>query len=381
MKYDVIIVGAGPAGTTAGRHCALKGLNTLILEKEKLPRYKPCGGGVTPRAVSLLDFKIKRELIERECYGIRLHYHNHEIEARTPFRLTILTSRDKFDMYLAEKATDAGAELRDSEQVRSLYLRNDGVNVRTSKNTYKTSLVIGADGVNSIVSWYVRGEFKPRELALSLEAEIPIDAGDIKDPDMVDAFFGYVPRGYGWIFPKREHLSIGVYGALLEFKNPMSAFTNFLRRLNLPTDVKYHAHLIPVGGYDRITYSDRILLVGDAAGFVDPILGEGISYAINSGKIAANVIVDAHDRDDFSKNRLRQYDKLCHDTFGRYLKDALRIYLLVHKHPEVFIKMITSNKTLLYKTLEVPTGRVDYREFRRWFLIRIPYYCIRSIFL
>ncbi|MEA3255385.1 MAG: FAD-dependent monooxygenase [Candidatus Altiarchaeota archaeon] len=112
VKYDVVVVGAGPAGATAGRGCALKGFNTLILEKERLPRYKPCGGAVSTKALSLLDFKIRDELIEKECYGIRFHYGKYVIEARKPYKLAIFTSRDKFDMYLAEKAIDAGAELR-----------------------------------------------------------------------------------------------------------------------------------------------------------------------------------------------------------------------------------------------------------------------------
>ena len=381
MNYDVIVVGAGPGGSTAARQCALNGLRTLLLEKEKLPRYKPCGGGVTSKTVSLLDFKIEEKLIERECYGVRFHYRSREIEVKMPFRIAILTSRDKFDMYLAEKAMDAGAELRDSERVRSLDLTKDCVNIKTDNSKYKASAVIGADGINSIISRYVRGRFKPTELALGLEAEIPVNAENIEDPDMISAYFGYAPRGYGWVFPKREHLSVGVVGVLSGFRNPGNIFTNFLRRLNLNTDVKYHAHLLPFGGYDRTAYSDRILLVGDAAGFVDPLIGEGISYAINSGRIAADVMVNAHERGDFSKTGLKEYDTMCHDAFGGYLKDALRVSQLAYKHPEVFVKMLVSNRSLVNKTLEVSTGRITYREYRRWVLVRIPYYCIRSIFL
>ncbi len=381
MDYDVIVVGAGPGGSTAARQCALNGLRTLLLEKEKLPRYKPCGGGVTSKAVSLLDFEIRKELVERECYGVRFHYRSREIEVKTPYRVMILTSRDKFDMYLAEKAVDAGAELRDSERVRSLDLDGEGVNVKTENNNYRASAVIGADGAGSIVSRHVRERFKPTEVALALEAEIPIDANDIKDPDMISAYLGYTHVGYGWIFPKREHLSVGIYEVLSRFKNPGKIFKNFLEKLDFDTDVTYRAHLLPFGGYDRVTYSDRILLVGDAAGFVDPLTGQGIPYAINSGKIAADVMVNAYEKGDFSKRELKGYDSMCHDVFGRYLKDALRVSQLAYKHPEIFVKMIASNKSLVNKTLEVSAGRITYQEYRRWFLVRIPYYCIRSIFL
>jgi geranylgeranyl reductase family protein len=381
MDYDVIVVGAGPGGSTAARQCALSGMKTLLLEREKLPRYKTCGGGITSRAISLLDFKIKDDLIEGECYGVRVRYRNREMEIKTPFRITVLTSRDRFDMYLTEKAVDAGAELRDCERVTSLDLTNDCVTVKTEGNRYNASAVIGADGVNSAVSRYVRERFTPTEVALALEAEIPVSADKIGDPGMLSAYFGYTPRGYGWVFPKRDHLSVGIAGVLSGFRNPRGIFTNFLRRLNLDTHVKYHAHLIPFGGYNRTTSSDRILLVGDAAGFVDPIFGEGISYAINSGRIAADVLADAQERGDFSRWKLKEYDNLCYNAFGRYLKDALKISQHIHKHPGVFIKMIASNKPLLNKAISIPAGRTDYGEFRRWFLIRIPYYCIRSIFL
>ncbi|MBU4406627.1 MAG: FAD-dependent monooxygenase, partial [Candidatus Altiarchaeota archaeon] len=171
MKYDVIVVGSGPAGSTAARECALRGLNTLVIEKEKLPRHKPCGGAVSSKALSLLDFKIRNDLVERECYGSRLHYGGYEIEARKPYRIGIFTSRDEFDMYLVEKAIDANAELKDAESVKSLTIGDSSVVVRTDKGTYKASAVIGADGVNSGVANYVRPRYNTNEVALAMETE------------------------------------------------------------------------------------------------------------------------------------------------------------------------------------------------------------------
>ncbi|RLI94984.1 MAG: geranylgeranyl reductase [Candidatus Altiarchaeales archaeon] len=378
MIYDVVVVGAGPSGTTAARKCALNGLNTLIIEKEKLPRYKVCAGGITERAVSLLDFKIDDKLIERKCNGIRIYYNEYTVSAKTKFRMVTLTYRDKFDMFLLRKAMDAGAEVRDSEKVKSLSIGKDRVIIKTRNNEYRAKAVIGADGVNSLVAKYVRAKFKPKELALCLEAEIPIDnnVGGIRDLDIVSAYFGYTFMGYGWVFPKRENLSVGVAGRLLEFKNPESVFRKFLRDLKIEGDVRYHAHMLPYGGYDRRVYSDRILLVGDAAGFVDPLTGEGILYAINSGKIAADVIMDAHEEDDFSVNKFGEYARICHNAFGSYLRDTLRVSLLVHKYPNIFFRTLTRNNDLLLKFLEVQAGKTDYREFRRWLLIRMPYYGI-----
>ncbi len=381
MRYDVIVVGAGPAGTTAGRHCANKGLNTLIIEKEKLPRYKSCGGFVSTRAISLLDFKIKDKLIEKECYGIRLHYGEHEIEAKKPYRLGILTSRDKFDMYLTEKSIDAGVELKDGEKVKSLDMRKSHVIIKTDKNTYKTSAVIGADGVNSMVAGYVRPRYKPTELAISIEAEIPAKDEDIDDyiRNAVDMHFGISYMGYGWVFPKKEHFSVGVGGLLSEFKEPERIFTNFLKKLNFDTNVKFHTHLIPAGGYERETSSDRIILAGDAAGYVDSFFGEGIQYAINSGKIAANVIVNAHEKCDFSKKELTHYNQDCYAAFGENLRYALKFSLLAHRYPNIFIKLIATNKPIIDKLLDVP-DYLSYKDFTKWILIRTPYYVVKNLF-
>jgi geranylgeranyl reductase family protein len=384
MKYDIIVVGAGPAGTTAGRRCALQGLKTLILEKEKLPRYKPCGGAVSTVAMSLLDFKLKNELIERECYGARVHYEHYEIEVKKPFRLSILTSRDKFDMYLAEKAIDAGVELKDDESVKSLDVQDSYVAVKTDKHTYKTFAVIGADGVNSVVATYVRPKYKPTEVALAIEAPIPAKDKEIDNyiHDAIDIHFGLVRMGYGWLFPKRGHFSVGIAGLLSEIKNPRKVFENFLKKLGFDIESRpytRYAHRIPAGGYDRETCSDRIILVGDAAGYVDTFYGEGIAYAILSAKIAAETMVTAYEKDEFSRRELAKYKQECDETFGENLKYALEFSSLAHKYPNIFIKLLASNKSILDKYLEVPAGNMSYKEFKKWLLIRTPYYAIKGV--
>jgi len=380
MRYDVIIVGSGPAGSTAPRECALQGLNTLVIEKEKLPRHKPCGGAVSSKALSLLDFRIRDDLVEGECYGSRLHYGRYEIEARKPDRIGIFTSRNEFDMYLVEKAIDANVELKDAEGVKSLTVGDSSVVVRTDGAIYKASAVIGADGVKSRVADYVRPRYNPNEVALAMETEIPSREEEIIERvrDITEVYFGITHAGYGWVFPKREHFSVGVAGLLSEFKEPKSVFVNFLKKLNFNTDIRFHAHLIPAGGYEREVCSDRIILVGDAAGYVDAFYGEGIQYAIHSGKLAADVILESHKKGDFSKEELTKYKELCYDAFGENLSHALKFSGLVYKYPDVFIKLFASNKSIIDKWLDVPAGRMDYKEFQRWLLVRMPYYFLKN---
>ncbi|MCK4733455.1 MAG: FAD-dependent oxidoreductase, partial [Methanophagales archaeon] len=116
LKYDVVIVGAGPAGAIASKTCAEKGLSTLLLEKAVIPRFKLCGGGVSTSALSHLDFGIEKELVERECYGARVHFKDHQIELKKSSRLAIFVSRDNFDAYIVSKAVDAGVVLQEGEK-------------------------------------------------------------------------------------------------------------------------------------------------------------------------------------------------------------------------------------------------------------------------
>ena len=145
-RYDVIIVGAGPAGSTAARHCGLKGLKTLLLEKEKIPRYKPCAGGITFAAVKELDFDIPEELIERKCHGMRIHFKKCKNRVTEEHPLVYMVTRSVFDEYLVEKSVAAGAEIRDSETCISVATDREKVSISTSKGEYRANIVIGADG-------------------------------------------------------------------------------------------------------------------------------------------------------------------------------------------------------------------------------------------
>ena len=380
MKYDVVIAGAGPAGTTVGRQCALKGLKTLILEKEKLPRYKPCGGAVSDKALSLLDFKIKDELIERECYGLRIRYKNYRCEIKKSSRLSILTSRGEFDLYLAEKAIDAGAELRDGEKVKSAEVGNSEAILKTDKKEYKASALVGADGVNSCIAKRVRPRYNPSELMVAIEAPVAANDKEIDDyiQNAIEAHFGLVKVGYGWVFPKRGHFSVGIGELLSENKNPRVLLEHFAKKLGFKKKMHARTHLLPVGGYDRKTYSDRILLVGDAAGYVDPFTGEGIYYAISSSIKAAEVLVKAWEKEDFSSRELWKYKQNCETTFGTELKHALRFSRLVYGHQNM-LKIFANRSSFLDKYLEIPAGNMSYKEFMKWMLVRVPFYASKML--
>jgi geranylgeranyl reductase family protein len=353
-------------------------LKTLLLEKEKLPRHKPCGGAITEQTRSLLDVDCGR-VIENECFGVRFRYGRREVEVRTPFRITSFASREKFDMLLSDAAADAGAHLRDSECVRSIIPRNDSIRIKTEKGEYDAKAVVGADGTSSLIAAYVRRRFLPREVAFALESEVLSGTVDSIDPDVAQVYFGLVPSGYGWVFPKEDTLALGVACRLSDFKKPKDVFRGFLRRLGLDEDTPFHAHMIPDGSIRRPLVADRILLAGDAAGFADPFTGEGIAYAIKSGRLAAAALAEAHLSGDFSAAGLRGYEKNCFSSITRPLRMARRVSDAAFGHMDLFGRALTQNAPLLCKSLEVYANRISYPELLRWFLARLPYYYIDHI--
>ena len=381
LQYDVIIVGAGPAGAIASKTCAEKGLSTLLLEKAVIPRFKLCGGGVSTSALSHLDFGIEKELIERECYGARVHFKDHQIELKKSSRLAILVSRDNFDAYIVSKAVDAGVVLQEGEKATSIKPEPSKVVVETTNEKYNAKVVIGADGVNSIVSKHVRDSYKPNELGLCIAADIPATNDEVDEyiENAIDIHYGLTKSCYGWVFPKAKHFSVGVAGILPSMKSPRKIFMQFLEKLGFRTDVVTHAHLIPSGGYEREVCSDRLILVGDAAGFVDPFYGEGIKYAFISGKLAAERVVESYENEDYSKSALDTYKRSCYKQFGANLEYSLRLTRLVNNYPEIFFRLLSSNKSILDKWFEIVAEEMEYKAYIRWLVPRVPYFMLKAL--
>lgn len=377
--YDVIVVGAGPAGSTAARYAAKAGLNTLLLEKEKLPRIKVCGGGLSMQAVSHLDLDIPEELIEKRCFGVKVRYGDISIESESDDCLALMLSRDKFDNYLAECAVASGAELMENVSVKSVALNDDHVLVETTAGIFMSNSLIGADGVHSVCAKAVRPDFNSDDLGFLLEAEIPVSDDFIDDyvSNKCEFHFGDVRNGYGWVFPKAGHLSVGIGGIGSVVTEPMAIYAHYIEKLGF-NHVKPRGCFLPIGGMKRKTYSDRILLAGDAAGYVDAFLGEGMLYAIRSGTIAAEVVVDAHEKNVFSENFLLSYQTRCENDFGSNLKYSLIFSKLFHKYPNLSAKLLASNEPLVNKFIHLPTGKLGYLAFMKWLAPRLPYYALKS---
>jgi geranylgeranyl reductase family protein len=292
--WDAIVVGAGPAGSVTAYRLAAEGASVLLLDRARFPRDKPCGGGVTLRALRQLPFAID-PVVEHsvDSMEFRLRYRSGYVRrGREP--LILMTQRRHLDAYLAERAAQAGADFRDGQKVTEVQEGADGYDVTVGGATESCRVLVGADGANGIVARAVRLGADPT-YGVALEGNLRYDeASERRYRGRAVVELGTVSGGYGWVFPKGDHLNFGVGG--WEREGP--ALRDHLQALceahSVPverlTDVR--GHRLPLRRPDAALARGRVLLVGDSAGLVDPLSGDGMYEAFLSARLAAGATLD-----------------------------------------------------------------------------------------
>jgi geranylgeranyl reductase family protein len=292
-RYDVLVVGAGPAGSATAIHLARGGARVLLADKARFPRDKPCGGGLTGRALRAAPCPVD-PVVEHvvDCFELRLNYgRSFERDCGEP--MILMTQRRRLDAFLAEQAAEAGAEFRDDTRVDELTIGPDYVEARVAGVRVQAEVVLGADGANGVVAksaglgdGIVRG--------VALEGNVSwetLDPERYRGRAVVE--LGVVPGGYAWVFPKGDHANLGVGGWQSEgprLRDHLARLAEHHRvKIEQLTDVK--GHRLPMRPIGSPAAADRVLLVGDAAGLVDPLSGDGIYEAFVSGKLAAEAIL------------------------------------------------------------------------------------------
>ncbi|MDI6888574.1 MAG: geranylgeranyl reductase family protein [Methanocellales archaeon] len=366
-RYDVVVVGAGPAGATAARRCSLFGLSTLLIEAKKLPRHKLCGGAVTEKALAELGFALDHDLIESEIYGVTVSTTKvPPFTTRSNRRIMVLVSRDKFDHFLANKAADAGAEVLDGERVVGVRVNNEDVSIKTDGREIHSKIVIGADGINSTVARETGLRERVRK-ALCMVTEVNVDVAQITDPRLIRLYFGVVKNGYGWIFPKRYRLNIGVGSPHLRSQ----VFHEFIGRLDLGLDfskpMAYHTPIWRKGEFA----TKRTMLAGDAAGFVDAFTGEGICYAIKSGRLCAETALEAVASGEYCST-LKNYARRCCQEIGAELRLAYWMNKIMSLNYDWCLGIGRGDPTVANKFLDVIRGNATYKELLQHLMVRVP---------
>ena len=318
--YDVIVVGAGPAGSVCAHDCSRLGLDTLILERETFPRDKPCGGALKKDILSKypgLEASVSRRTTMTRTflnYEPIMEHENKEV----------MVLRSTFDEHLARRASKAGADLREDHRVVDIEVDGSGVTVACEGGeAFRGRMVVDASGA--------KGPFFPEHKARMkerLDYKVVSMVFETSCPnEVIDERMGNVPEkgasyynaylmtgfiGYGWVFPKDGMLNVGLGTVTTHSHDLKNQFLKFLKRSGFDDLDRsgMMAGLIPVALLPQL-WLPRVLFVGDAGGFVNAITGGGIMYGMCSGENAAIIAKEAVEADDFSGTTLSKYEDTC----------------------------------------------------------------------
>jgi len=399
----VLVVGAGPAGATAARTLALAGIPVRLLDRSTFPRNKPCGGGISVRVLSRFPY-LKQELPRIATHALsRLHLEGPEGEStiiQSDIPAALMIRRVEFDNLLVSLAVRAGADLVTGADIVQASV--DGGRVRLIARDgrgFEAGTVIAADGVHSVIARRLglnRG-WSPSSVALDMMEETPRSALRDVDPSTLWVAYGFDPRpnrngdsgspeGYAYVFPKRDHVNVGIgyrlsyYRAAIE-DSPYALQRGFIDQLRSRGIIagesvrrNFTPFHIPVGGPLRRPGRGRVLLAGDAGGFVNAFTAEGIYYAMVSGDLAARAIIDA--QDDRDAGFARRYRWACRREMGLELRDSVLIQRYLFSDRRRIARVIRSaarHPAITKLILDYAIGSRSYRAVRRRLLASSPH--------
>ncbi len=336
----MLVIGAGPAGSSTAKHAATNGIDVVLLDrKSELGTPKRCGEGVSEEGLTQLGIKINSAWVTKKLTGARLvspngtdvWMGNDQVKLS---EADYILERKIFDKYMAMDAARAGTTIMIKTLARGMRIEDGRYIVKCESMgeefKIKAKIVVGADGAESRVRRWggLKKAFKHKNMASGIQYEMV--GVEMEDPNCIEFYFGSVaPGGYAWIFPKGDDIANVGLGIVSKFteKAAYEHLQEFIAKCPTTQNAKpveMNSGGIPVGGMLKSIVADNLMIVGDAAGQVNPLTGGGIISALKAGKFAGEIGAAAVKDGDYSKKRLKEYEKRCKTEIGTIFKKYLK---------------------------------------------------------
>lgn len=359
--WDCVIVGAGPGGASAAYALAKKGRSVLLLDRAKLPRYKPCGGGVSPQIAQWFDFDFSPVIstkVTQLCYTWKME---DTVTADLPQDKAIwMVRREDFDFFMVQQAQRRGAQLQDETKVQGVQFQGETWSLETSQGTLQARYLIAADGATGKMAEWLGFRNRKFVLAGAIEIEPKLTPANAHQAYFE---FGLLKNGYVWNFPKVDGYSIGSGIFRTGKRQPgdlRSSMQVYAAQFGVDsTQVKVCGHPICIWNGDQSLHTQRALLAGEAAGVVDPLTAEGIRPAIFSGLKAGEAIEAALDGDPHA---LPRYSEIIAQEWGTQMRWAQRIAWLMYSFPQLAYQVVIKHPTGSDRMVEIFAGELAYGD-------------------
>ncbi|MGD2249985.1 MAG: NAD(P)/FAD-dependent oxidoreductase [Candidatus Methanofastidiosia archaeon] len=385
---DVIVVGAGPAGSMAAKAAAKAGFTVTMYEKGPIKREKPCAGAISYRVVEDFGLNTESKFWDRPCTGIFLCSPGSKTATLTgESTLAYFTMRETFDYYLVQKAQKEGAEFVENRHVTPFVEHGKVKGVKTKDDIIKADIVIACDGTPSTfareLGIYARDDYNQ---AVTYQYQMKMDNTEIDEKigDAMEIYFGHkwAPYGYSWIFPKNGKVTVGcgtwLYAVKKTKANLKKCLDTFIahhpvasKKLENAKILYPQSGMMGFPGIVNTIYLDNFMLAGDAAGFVSVPTGEGIYYSMVTGKIAGEVAATALKHNDTTKHSLKKYKQKTDRKIGSDMKWGTwvrRLALDKEKDQEKLVTLSQTDEWVSHMARDLIVGRIQYNNFLMSFI-------------
>ncbi|HLB57112.1 MAG TPA: geranylgeranyl reductase family protein [Coxiellaceae bacterium] len=357
-SHDVIIVGSGPAGASCAYNIKRFNPNAsvLLIDKASFPRYKPCGGGISPDVKNYLDFDLTESLDSR-CRELFIVTNKQKQNGDCDI---LMVRREHFDHFLVKKAQERGVEIITDCEVIDIENTKLNAVVKTKKGDFCGKIIVLAEGGSGKLARKLK--IAPNN---NVAAALEYEHYQTHNENAIEISFDEVCGGYAWVFPKSDGLSVGIGGFFDPKKNGSAGLPQKLKNYSKQQNINefdrkhWHGHPIQLYSGRKKLAHNRIILIGEIAGCVDPLTAEGIRPAIKSAYFAAQTIAQSISQNNIKL--LKKYNKIFHHEIGKDFRMArIASYFLSRNTQAIFSSRLST--ATIARFMDIFSGRTTYRN-------------------